>query len=121
MKCALPMSGAALFLSGSMRLKILTFAGLKYPGRLMELNKMGIEKATTYVCDRCGARSDKGDFSGGGECGSVTVTVNGSRGGMAYDGAWGGYNIAEKLLLCFNCSDQLMEHLKPKKEGKDDG
>lgn len=84
---------------------------------------MGIEKATTYVCDRCGLRSEKGDFSMGSECGSTEITVNGTRGAMAYDGAWGGVNIAEKRLLCFKCTDKLLSFLapEPKKEGDENG
>lgn len=75
---------------------------------------MGIEKTTNYVCDLCGRKSHNVDFSDSNNSGHTTLRLNGSRGSRSIQGDWGGMNINEELLLCFSCTDKIVEFINSK-------
>jgi len=73
---------------------------------------MGVIETKIYVCDGCGKQSEKSDFNTGSVCGSSSLHISGSKGGMAYNGDWGGSNHDVKMLLCFSCADKAFDFLK---------
>lgn len=74
---------------------------------------MSEETVTTFICDRCGLRSEKSDFSNGDQSGRLYISYKGTQGMLGYDGAWGGLSINETKLLCFNCVHDFMDFIKP--------
>lgn len=73
---------------------------------------MGEVTVTHYFCDRCGKKSDSRDFRTENEMGSAVLQLQGHVGGRSMMGDWGGYNVASKSLICFECIDSFQKWLE---------
>lgn len=74
---------------------------------------MATETTTIDICDRCGSRHNRADYTKGNSWGQLNLTWSGDMGGRAWDGAAGGTSVNGKAWLCLQCMDDFLHFMRP--------